>query len=300
MANPRALVRRRKSVQNTRKLTRTMEMVSTARLARAQHAAIAARPYAAKLEQVIGDLARASGGDVRHPLLEAREKPRRAWILLLASDRGLCGSFNANILRAYAALRDALAEREVAHETIAIGKKAVSAGRFQGWAFAEVHVGVSSKPSYQRAEELGNKLIARFVAGEVDEAHIVFSSFISMVTQKPRVEKILPLSALGVEKAKDPAPDRPGHPTGEGMGYLYHPAPAEILAEVLPLAVKTSLFTAMLENCAGEHAARRVAMKNATDAADEMIKLLTQRYNRARQGKITQEISEIVGGVEAL
>ena len=298
MANTKALVKRRKSVQNTRKITSTMEKLSTARLSRAQNAAVSARPYAKKLQQVIGDLAAASA-DIRHPLLEERHPARKAVLILLTSDRGLCGSFNANIIRKARDIYAELKERGTEVEFVILGKKAVTAFRYLGITAAKAYTGVSDKPSYARAEEIAHGLIERYGRGEIDAVYLVYSSFISMVTQRSRSEKILPLSALkqaaAVAVGQPPLPAR-----GEGMGYLFHPDPKTILIEVLPLVVKMSIFTAMLENTAGEHAARRLAMKNATDAADDMIKLLTRAYNRARQSKITQEIAEIVGGAEAL
>jgi len=295
MANTKALVKRRKSVTNTRKITKTMERVAMARLARAQNAAIAARPYARKLQQVIGDLASASG-DFSHPLLETHEPPKKAVIVVLLSDRGLCGGYNGNIMREARALNAKLQERKLEIERIVLGKKGVGAFRFLNLPVAKSYVGVSDKPSYARAEEIANGLIERFGKREIDEVYIVFSSFISMVTQKPRVEKILPLSSLKEEIAAK-TDKKEAKEAGE---YLFEPDPASVLTSVLPLVVKMSLFTAMLDNTAGEHAARRLAMKNATDAADDMIKQLTREYNRARQSKITQEIAEIVGGAEAL
>lgn len=287
MANPRALLKRRRSVSNTRKLTKTMEMVSTAKLARAQQAAVAARPYARKLQQVVAELAAASGA-LAHPLLETRAAVRKACVLLLTSDRGLCAAFNANLIREAARLEEELRGRGAGVEFITQGKKGHLALRRRGWREVKTYLMVSDKPSYPRAEEIGNGLIQRFVRGELDEAHVVYSSFRSMLSQTPTVRMLLPLAAQPRPAAEAAAP----------VEYLYHPGAKQILADLLPLMVKTAIFTAMLESCAGEHSARRVAMKNATDAADEMIKTLTQHYNRARQGKITQEIAEIVGGAQ--
>ena len=293
MANPRALVKRRKSVQNTRKITKTMERVSAARLAKAQAAAIAARPYARKLRDVIGDLASLSGG-IQHPLLAEHSEPKKAVLIVMTSDRGLCAAFNGNIVRAAREFHGALSARGLEIELVVHGKKAQSAFRYLGWPVTKAFVRVSDKPDYGRAEEIGGSLIDRFMRGEIDEAYVAYSAFRSLTIQVPTVEKLLPLAGLG-DSADDGAAKK--HADAD---YLFHPGPEKILAEMLPLVVKLSLFTAMLDSAAGEHSARRVAMKNATDAADDMIKSLTQRYNRARQGKITQEISEIVSGVEAL
>jgi len=295
MANTKALVKRRKSVRNTRKITKTMEMVSTAKLSKAQNAALAARPYARKLQQVIGDLA-ASSVDIKHPLLEAHAPAKKAVIVVMTSDRGLCGGFNANILREAINLNKELVARGLEVERIVQGKKGIGVLRFQQLPAHTQYVGVSDKPSYQRSEEIAASLIERYERREIDEAYVVFSNFISMFNQKPRVEKILPLSALA---AADDGAKSGAKPRAAGMGYLFHPDPKTILTQVLPLVVKMSVFTAMLDNTAGEHAARRLAMKNATEAADDMIKMLSRAYNRARQSKITQEIAEIVGGAEA-
>jgi F-type H+-transporting ATPase subunit gamma len=288
MANPRALLKRRGSITSTRKITKTMEMVATARLARAHHAAVAARPYARGLEELIADLAGDSTG-FSHPLLRERSPVRRASLVLLASDRGLCAAFNGNLVRRARELHAELSGRGAAVECVVHGRKAAAAARRLLWPVAKAYLGVSDKPAYARAEELGNALIARYLAGELDEVHLVYSSFASRTAQVPCVARLLPMAAPG-SGAK---------PGGRRSWYLFHPGSAEILAAVLPLAVKNAIFAAMLETCAGEHAARRLAMKNATDAADDMIGSLTRAYNRARQYKITQEIAEIVGGVEA-
>lgn len=291
MANSKEIVKRRKSVRNTRKITKTMEMVSTAKLAKAQNAALAARPYADKLREVIGDLA-ALSEDIRHPLLERHDPVKKAVVIVMTADRGLCGGFNGNILREANSVIQKLKDRGVEFELIVQGKKGRGAFRYLGIPIAKEYLMVSDKPNYARAESIADELITRFGRKEIDEAYVVYSTFKSMVSQKPRTDMILPLSGLQSGKKKEAK--------AEGMGYLFHPDPKTILTEVLPLVVRMSIFTAMLDNCAGEHAARRLAMKNATDAADDMIKMLTRQYNRARQSKITQEIAEIVGGANAL
>jgi len=293
MPNPRVLVKRRKSVQNTRKITKTMEMVSTARLAKAQQAAIASRPYASKLREVIGDLASMAGG-IEHPLLKEHSTPKKAVLIVMTSDRGLCAAFNSNTVRAARDFYRTLQGRGLEIELVAHGKKAQAALRYLGWDVTQSYVRVSDKPDYARAEEMGGSLIERFTSGDIDEAYVAYSVFKGLTAQVPTVEKLLPLSGL------DGSPEGTEEKKSVATEYLFHPGPEKILAEMLPLVVKLSLFTAMLDSAAGEHSARRVAMKNATDAADDMIKSLTQSYNRARQGKITQEISEIVSGAEAL
>jgi F-type H+-transporting ATPase subunit gamma len=298
MANTRVLVQRRKSVRNTRKITKTMEKISTVKLAKSQRAAVAARPYASKLKELTGQVAAAST-EISHPLLEVHPQPKKAVVIVLTSDRGLCGAFNANIIRMAKGLIAELKAKGRELEFIVQGKKGIGAFRYMNLPMAERLVGVSDKPTYARAEGIADKLMARFAAKEIDEVYMVYSAFKGAGTHAPKSEMILPLSALKGDEAKAGGDARPTKPGG-GAGYLFHPDPQTILAQVLPLVVKTALFTAMLENTASEHAARHIAMKNATDAADEMIKNLTRAYNRARQGKITQEIAEIVGGANAL
>lgn len=297
MANTRVLVRRRKSVRNTRKITKTMEKISTAKLAKAQNAAIAARPYSNKLKEIIGQVAAASGG-IQHPLLEARSEPKKAVVIVLTADRGLCGAFNSNIIKAAKVLITELQAKGRDLEFIVQGKKGIGAFKYMNLPIAERLIGVSDKPTYQRAEEIAQRLIDQYSRKEIDEVYLVYSAFKSAASQAPKAEKIMPLSSL---EGDDAATAKTGKAaTAEGMGYIFHPGAKTILAEVLPLVVKMALFTAMLESTASEHAARRVAMKNATDSADDMIKALSREYNRARQGKITQEIAEIVSGANAL
>ncbi|HLX61268.1 MAG TPA: ATP synthase F1 subunit gamma [Planctomycetota bacterium] len=301
MANTRVLVRRRKSVRNTRKITKTMEKISTAKLAKAQGAAIAARPYANKLKEIIGQVAAASGG-IQHPLLEAREKPKKAVVIVLTADRGLCGGFNANIIRVAKGLIGDLKEKGRELEFVVQGKKGIGAFKYLNLPIAERLIGISDKPSYARAEQLAQKLIDQYGRKEIDEVYLVYSAFKSAASQAPKAEKIMPLSGLKGDKSADAKSAAAAKPAAkaEGAGYIFHPDPKTILTQVLPLVVKMALFTAMLESTASEHAARRVAMKNATDSADDMIKFLSREYNRARQSKITQEIAEIVGGANAL
>jgi F-type H+-transporting ATPase subunit gamma len=307
MANTRALVNRRKAVRNTRKITKTMEKISTAKLAKAQNGAMAARPYSNKLKEIIGSVASASGG-IKHPLLEAHDNPRKAVVIVLTADRGLCGAFNSNIIKLAKTLVADLKAKGRDLEFIVQGKKGIGAFKYLNLPIAERLIGVSDKPTYARAEGIADKLIERYSNRDIDEVYLVYSAFLSPAVQRPKQEMILPLTALKGDdappeagrSAKAVAEERAATAKKPGADYLFHPDPKTILAQVLPLVVKMAVFTAMLENTASEHAARRVAMKNATDSADDMIKNLTREYNRARQGKITQEIAEIVGGANAL
>ena len=302
MANTRVLVRRRKSVRNTRKITKTMEKISTAKLAKAHGAATAARPYSNKLKEIIGKVAAASK-DVKHPLLEVHENPKKAVVIVLTSDRGLCGAFNSNIVKLARVLITELKAKGRELEFIVQGKKGIGAFKYLDLPIAERLIGISDKPTYARAEAIADKVIAAYGKKEIDEVYLVYSAFKGAASQAPKQEMILPLTALKGDESSEAAQGKPAEKKKaepEGAGYLFHPDPKTILVQVLPLVVKMALFTAMLENTASEHAARRVAMKNATDSADDMIKDLSRAYNRARQGKITQEIAEIVGGASAL
>ncbi len=305
-ANKRALFRRRRSVQNTRKITPTMEMVATARLPRAKRAALAARPYTAHLQRMIAHLAAAAAdGDDEsslacHPLLVPRPV-RRAVLVVLTSDRGLCGSFNSGTLRLARRHYQARVASGQEVEIIAGGRKGLRTLRHWKLPVARKIEGRSEVPEYRASRTLARSLIERYAAGEIDEAAVAYSYFDSMMRQSPRVERIVPCTGMGViDGARGEEPreaERPGRGPRE---YIFHPDPTAIAGSVLPLVVQVTLYATMLESAAGEQAARRVAMKNATDNADEMIKILTRTYNRARQTQITMELLEVMGGAEAL
>lgn len=294
MANTRQILTRRKAARSTRKITKTMEKVATAKLAKAQNAAVASRPYASKLKEIIGDVAGASSS-FQHPLLEARPNPKKAVVIVLTSDRGMAGAFSVNIMMAARGLVKELQEKNIEREYIVQGKKGIAACRYLNIPIAEKLIGISDKPSYAKAEEIANKLILQYGRGEIDAVYIVHSGFKPASVNVPIVDKILPLSSLTGD-----TPKAASAPKGPVQNYIFHPDPKQILEGILPMVVKMAIFTAMLQNTAAEHAARRLAMKNATDSADDMIKNLTRQYNRVRQGKITQEIAEIVGGAAAL
>jgi len=269
-----------------------MEMVSTAKLKKAQARAEGNRPYSDKMLDLLRHLA-ASGSSSEHPLMQAHDEVKKARIIVVTSDRGLCGSFNTNItnlvLDKLVALKDAGKEVEV----WCLGKKGASTFGYRG---VNVHARfekVTDNPTFTTVETVGGALIKDFLSGEIDQGILTYSKFISPGVQKATQIVLLPFSDSGDQK--DDNSDRVM--SGE---YLFEPTPASILDQLVPMAVKTAIFTALLETSAGEHAARRMAMKNATDSADDMITMLTRQYNRVRQGKITQEISEIVGAAEAL
>lgn len=292
MAKAREIKNRIRSVQNTRKITRTMEMVATSKLKRARERVNAARPYAERLQEVIGRLTTpelAAG----HPLLRQPEETRRAGVILLTSNRGLAGAFNANLIREARGLLERLQSEGAETEFHAVGKKGVSFFRFQGRELASSRVDVPDRPSPEDAEQIANPLLEAFADGRLDAVYVVFAKFNSALSTPPTVQRVLPV--------EPPAEDgSEGEEKGWSRNYLLEPSAGEILNLVLPLYARNSVYRALVETAASEQGARRTAMKSATDNAGEMLESLTRRYNRARQSQITQEIAEIVGGAEAL
>ncbi|TVR13966.1 MAG: ATP synthase F1 subunit gamma [Planctomycetota bacterium] len=290
MANTQELRKRRKSISNTRKITRTMELVASSKARKAQDAADASRPYAETLAQVVSDLS-AGETDLTHPLMAQRD-PQRVMVLVATSDRGLCGAFNANVLRHAQQVIEAhkAAGRQV--EVISLGKKGASTLRFLGHPPSESHSGIMDAPTYSQVLRLIDPIIERFTAASIDRVEVVYPRFINIARQEPVTRVLLP--AGGDEAASDQT-------AGAAMvDFIYSPPPQELLATLIPQTVRTALFSALLQTSAGEHNARRMAMKNATDAASDILKTINRTYNRVRQGKITQEIAEIVGAVEAM
>jgi F-type H+-transporting ATPase subunit gamma len=285
------LVRRRmKTVQSTMKITRAMELIATSRILKAQQRVEAARPYAERLTAAMEDVARQTGGLV-HPLLEERENPKRAAVLVLSSDRGLAGAYNSNVLKRAERVLSRVRDRGLEGAVYASGRKAQSYFRFRGVPMAGVWTGVSEVPPYSAAEEMGRTLIEAFANGEIDELHTVYTDFRSAFTLRATDRRFLPIAPEEVG----------GRAEGEAVAqYLFEPEPEELLGYLLPQYVTTKIYAAMLESAASENAARRRAMKAATDNAEDLIKVLTRIANQARQAEITTEISEIVGGAEAL
>jgi len=290
MANARELLKRRKSAQNTRKITRTMELVASAKLRKAQNAAEASRPYAEGLAAMVRRLAAAGGADDPHPLMVER-RPEKVTLMVACSDRGLCGAFNANLIKLAISRYRAHREEGRDVEVVTLGKKAVSTLRFSGIGMAKNHSGIMDAPKYDQGQEVIEPIIEDFAHRRRDLVEVVYSRFESAARSHPDRLSLLPAGGGGLEDAAE---------AGPGGDFIYHPPPAELLASLIPQTVKTAFYSCLLQTSAGEHAARRVAMKNATDAAGDLIKALSRQYNRARQTKITQEIAEIVGAVEAM
>lgn len=287
MSRAREIKGRIRSVQNTRKITRTMEMVATSKLKRAQDRLGAARPYSQQLRDVIGRLLNPELA-ARYALLRQPEETRRAAVLLVSSNRGLAGAFNANLIRAARQLLAELRGGGSAVELHAVGKKGISFFRFLGEPITTARTDIGDRPSAEEAASLVDPLMERFIAGDLDAVYVVHARFNSALSTPPNTLRVLPIEPPSEDEA------------AAGEDYILEPSADEILERILPLYVRNSVYTAVLETAAGEQGARRTAMKNATDNAGEMLQGLTRRYNRARQAAITQEIAEIVGGAAAL
>jgi F-type H+-transporting ATPase subunit gamma len=289
-AKLRVLRRRIRSVESTMKITRAMELIAASRIVRAQQRVLEARPYADLLTAAMEDVARQTGGLV-HPLLEERERPERAGLLVMTSDRGLAGSYNSNLLKRAEDVLRRTRGAGVEPVLYVTGKKAIGYFRFRGVPVEASWSGFSEVPRYDMAEEIGRRLIDDFAERRIDELHTVYTDFRSAFTFRATDKRFLPIHPEEVAGRDTGAP----HPE-----YLFEPEPAEILDELLPQYVVTKVFFALLESAASENAARQRAMAAATDNAEELIKVLTRQANRARQDEITTEIMEIVGGAEAL
>jgi F-type H+-transporting ATPase subunit gamma len=285
MATLQDIRRRIRSVQSTQKITRAMKLVSAAKFRRAQERLLEARPYAERLAAVTGNLARALGED-KHPLLARREGPRQLYVVVTA-DKGLCGAFNANVIRR---ATDLLRAGGSAVALLAAGRKGRDFFRRRPWTVRAERLGLLDRLTFARARELAAPLMEAYLADEVDEVWLVFNEFRSIAVQRAVAERLLPVRTT------------PGTTAGDGPGveYLYEPDAATILEAMLPRHVEVQVYRALLESSAGEHGARMTAMEAATRSAQELIGLLTLQYNKARQERITKELLDIVGGAEAL
>ncbi len=285
MAKGRELKGRIKSVENTRKITRTMEMVATSKMKRAQDRVVAARPYANSLTEVIANLYTPELAE-RFPLLRQPAETKKAAVIVLTTNRGLAGAFNANLLKEARALLARLKETNVEAELHVIGKKGLGYFRYVGRAVASSRIDVTDRPTAQNASEIVDPLIERFASGEIDAVYVVYARFNTALSTPPSTLTVLPVT--------------PPQRTGPQPDYILLPSAEVILTQLLPSYVRNSVYRALVETAAGEQGARRTAMKNATDNAGDMINVLRRTFNRARQAQITQEIAEIVGGAAAL
>jgi len=288
-AQLRAIRRQIRSVQSTKKITRAMELIAASQIRRAQERVQQARPYAEQITRAIGDVT-GQADNLEHPLLEERKDPKGAAVFVVTSDRGLAGAYSANVLRRTEELIQALREEGKEPKLYAVGRKAVGYYRFRERKVEQSWQGISERPSYDDAKEIAGTLIQAFVDREVDEIFGVFTDYVSALTQRAEARRFLPLVVEDVEATEQ----------GPYPLYLFEPDAQTILDALVPRYVEMRVFAALLESAASEHAARQRAMKSATDNADELIKTYTRIANQARQAEITTEISEIVGGAEAL
>lgn len=300
MANAKALDKRRKSIRNIKKITRTMELIATARFKKAMDRASAATDYTRRITAVVSDLARA-GLEVSHPLLEATDKKDSATMIVLSANRGLCGGYNGNVQRRGVKLREQMVSEFGSVQVEMVGKRGNSGFKFRGIKVDESFTdddGVSTiedDPQFGTIDQIADRYLKQYTNGEMDRLDIVYTKFISSARQKVVVETLLPLGEL--EGADTPI-DENGK-KGESL-YEFVPSARSILDEVVPTSFKVKLFKCFLDAAVSEHISRMVAMKSATDNANDMIKELSRTYNRARQSQITGEIMEVIGGVNAL
>ena len=293
MAKGRELKGRIKSVENTRKITRTMEMVATSKMKRAQDRVVAARPYATALADVISSLYSPELAE-RFPLLRQPAEQRRVALVVLTSNRGLAGAFNANLIKEARAQLVKLDKAGAQVDVHVIGKKGLGYFKYIGREVATQRVDVTDRPTAVNAAEIVDALMTDYVAGKLDGVYVTYSKFNSVLSTPPTTDQVLPVTPPATKKgagARDASVQR---------DYLLFPNAEAILTELLPSYVRNAVYRALVETAAGEQAARRAAMKNATDNAGDILNVLRRTYNRARQAQITQEIAEIVGGAAAL
>ncbi|MFM2097058.1 MAG: synthase gamma chain [Planctomycetota bacterium] len=295
MAKARALDKRRKSIRNIRKITRTMELIATARFKKAMDRASAATAYTKRITQLVADLAN-SGLTVRHPLLESRPEIKKATMLVLTANRGLCGGYNGSVLRlAYARLEEL--RSLVGKPRIEVsGKRGIAGFKFKKIDVDQTYTQFDDQPKFEEIDAIATRLLNAYATGELDRLDVVYTKFVSSAKQTAVIETLLPLSSL---TESNPASGEQGTKRGEST-YEFLPSAETILEEVVPASFKVKLFKCFLDAAVSEQIARMVAMKSATENASEMIRQLSMTYNRARQSQITGEIMEIIGGVEAL
>src|SRR5712692_2020439 len=289
MATLRDIRRRIRSVESTQKITRAMKLVAAAKLRRAQERIVSARPYAVKMAELLSSLVRRAEGEA-HPLLVRRPAARKRLVIITA-DKGLCGAFNSNILRASLAFLREQGETNIT--LVVVGKKARDFYRRRQYEIKSEMLGFFDRLAYSHAQELAGGLMQEYLSGEVDEVHLLYNEFRSVAVQRVKREQLLPIESAD-------APDGQGGGEGAAGDYIYEPSPEAILAALLPRHVTTQVYRALMESVAGEYGARMTAMEAATKNAKEMISVLSIQYNKARQERITKELLDIVGGAEAL
>jgi F-type H+-transporting ATPase subunit gamma len=302
MANARALDKRRKSIRNIRKITRTMELIATARFKKAMDRAAAAQDYTQRITEIVRDLASA-GLEVSHPLLAQRPETKSSTVLMLTSNRGLCGGYNGAVIRAAMQRRTEISSGGSGLTFEISGKRGVSAMKFRQVAIDQMYTQFEDSPKFEQVAVIADRLMEEFIRGKIDRLDVVYTRFVSISKQIAVSETLLPFkppsaaegSITGSASATTSQP--PGH---SKTNYEFLPSADSILQEVVPASFRVKLFKCFLDAAVSEQIARMVAMKSATENAGDIIKQLSRTYNRARQSRITQEIMEIIGGVEAL
>ena len=300
MAKARAIVKRRKAVRNIKKITKTMQMIATAKFQKALKRAVGTKPYTRKVRELVGELAATLGEDVTHPLLRPAAGTGRVALVVITSDRGLAGAYNGSVLRmanAFAKSEDA-AGRHV--DLYVAGKKGVNYFNFQRRPIKQRLDQFGDGPKFADVDAVAEDLMRQFTDRQVDSVRVAYMQFISAGQQKAEVMQLLPLASLEAAAGAKPSEKPKGDKAKAETVYEFSPDAKTLLDELLPLTVKSALFQAFLDATTSENVARMVAMKSATDNADKMAKALTLQYNRARQSQITTELSEIMGGVEAM
>ncbi len=320
MAKARAILKRRKAVRNIKKITKTMQMIATAKFQKSLKRAVGTKPYTSKVRDLVAEVAH-SAGDVEHPLLRKAEKVRRAAVVVITSNRGLAGAYNGNVIRKAITFIRAQQKAGVELDVYSAGKKGAGVLKFQKISVVEA-VKIADVPAYSEIEPWATRFMDQFIEGKIDALHLVYMNFISTGMQRAEVMTLLPLADLSAaaervahDLAEKEAQMKAGAMDAKRSGadvrvekakldhqsvYEFSPSARDILDELIPLTIKTAFFQAFLDATTSEHVARMVAMKAATDAADKMVKALGMEANRARQSQITTELSEIMGGVEAM
>jgi F-type H+-transporting ATPase subunit gamma len=291
MAKTRELVKRRRAIRNVRKITRTMELIATARFKSAMDRTVKAGAYTRKIAELAADLS-ATATNIHHPLLEKRETVTNSVLLVLCSNRGLCGGYNAAILREATQHLRQLRDGGVTVHLELSGRRAINYFRYQRQTAEKTYTQFEDKPKFADIKEIADRYLASYVSGAIDQVDVAYMKFESISKQRPVVETLLPLSAVSTEETNKPA--------AQPVDYEFLPDAREILEDLLPVTFRVRLFKCFLDAAVSEQIARRVTMSAATENADEMIKSLTGLYNRARQAQITKEIAEVIGGAEAL
>ncbi|CAN5318963.1 ATP synthase F1 subunit gamma [soil metagenome] len=291
MANLKLLVKRRKSIRNIRKITRTMELIATARFKKALDRASEADAYTKKIAELAADLSK-NAGEVSHPLLAVRPVVKKVLVLVLTSNRGLCGGYNGGILREAQIQLRALKAANTAFDLDVSGRRGQTFFKFQRYEIQNAYQQFEDKPTFEQVDAIAQKYADMYASGQIDQLIVVYQKFLNAAKQTPVIEMLLPMSSVSAATPVAGASDK--------VDYEFLPSAGDILNELVPVAFKVRLFKCFLDAAVSEQIARRVAMKAATENAGDLIKAISQVYNRTRQANITKEISELIGGSEAL